>query len=206
MLKMVTVALRIACRTVPELPAMAAWRHREARVGFEVLFSRRRRGGYRLDGCSTAVQEGEAWGIRYAFTLDDRWVTRAARVVGRSASGAHQVRLESDGSGMWRVDGAVAPQLSGCFDVDLEASAWTNALPVNRLGLDIGEKADAPAAFVRAPTLRVERLVQTYARLADDGEGALYEYAAPAFDFRAVLTFDRFGFVLDYPGIAVRVA
>jgi hypothetical protein len=54
--------------------------------------------------------------------------------------------------------------------------------------------------------LRVERLEQTYARLPDDDENARYEYVASAFDFSAVLTYDRFGFVLDYPGIAVRVA
>ena len=70
----------------------------------------------------------------------------------------------------------------------------------------MGGRANAPAAYVRAPTLRVERLEQTYERLPDDGERARYEYVAPAFDFSAVLTYDRFGLVLDYPGIAVRVA
>jgi hypothetical protein len=99
-----------------------------------------------------------------------------------------------------------AAWLDGCLDVDLEASATTNALPIHRLGLSVGGRADAPAAYVRAPTLRVERLEQTYARLPDDGEIARYEYVAPAFDFSAVLTYDRFGLVLDYPGIAVRVA
>jgi hypothetical protein len=185
---------------------MAAWRHRDARAGFEVLFSRREHGGFRLDGYSTAVEEGEAWGIRFALTLDDEWVTRRAHVVGQSALGVHEVLLEGDASGMWRVDGTAAPQLSGCLDVDLEASACTNALPVHRLALRVGERAVAPAAYVRAPTLRVERLEQSYARLSDDGESARYEYVAPAFDFRAVLTYDRFGFVLDYPGIAIRVA
>ena len=113
--------------------------------------------------------------------------------------------LAGDGRGTWRVDGKAAPRLSGCLDVDLEASACTNALPVRRLGLRPGERADAPAAYVRAPILRVERLEQSYARLAGDGERARYEYLAPAFDFTAVLTYDRFGFLLDYPGIAVRV-
>jgi uncharacterized protein len=185
---------------------MAAWRHRDVRIGFEVLFPRRERGWYQLDGYSTAVEEGEGWGVRYALTVDDRWVTRSAHVVGQSGLGAREVRLERDGSGMWRVDGVAAPGLSGCLDVDLEASACTNAVPVNRLGLRIGEAADAPAVFVRVPTLGVERLEQTYERLPDDGERARYRYAASAFDFRAVLVFDRFGLVLDYPGIAVRVA
>lgn len=185
---------------------MAAWRHRDARTGFEILFPRRERGRYQLDGYSAAVEEGEGWGVNYALTVDDRWVTRSAHVVGQSAFGAHEVRLERDGSGMWRVNGVAAPELSGCLDVDLEASACTNAMPVNRLGLQEGEEASASAVFVRAPTLRVERLDQTYERLSNDGERARYRYAAPAFGFRAVLVFDRFGFVLDYPGIAVRVA
>jgi hypothetical protein len=99
-----------------------------------------------------------------------------------------------------------APHLDGCLDVDLEASAFTNAFPVHRLGLEVGQRADAPAAYVRAPGLDVERLEQTYARLPDDGRGARYDYVSPAFGFRAELVYDRFGLVLDYPGIAVRVA
>jgi uncharacterized protein len=193
-------------RTVRGLPAMAAWRHRDAREGFEVLFLRREHGCYRLDGFSNAVQNGAAWGIRYSLTIDETWEARSAQVVGHSALGAHEVRLEADGRGRWQVDGKPAPQLTGCFDVDLEGSAATNALPVHRLGLRVGETAKAPAAYVRAPMLRVERLEQTYARLSDNGNCARYEYAAPRFEFSAILRYDRFGLVLDYPGIAVRVA
>jgi uncharacterized protein len=192
---------------VSELPAMAAWRHLDARVGFEVLFLRREHDLYHLDGYSTAVQEGEGWGIRYALTIDEDWVTRSAHVVGHSVLGVYEARLEGDGSGGWRVDGVPVPQLNGCLDVDLEASACTNALPVRRLGLRVGERAAAPAAYVRAPILRVDRLEQSYARLENDLDGnARYDYASPAFDFRAVLVFDQFGLVRDYPGIAVRSA
>ena len=190
-----------------QLPSMAAWRHLAARDGFEVLFLRYEHGRYHLDGYSTAIEEGEGWGIRYALALDEEWATCSAHVVGRSVTGVHEVRLEGDGSGEWRVNGEPALQLSGCFDVDLEASAGTNALPVHRLGLRVGERADAPAAYVRAPILLVERLEQSYVRLGNDGdESARYEYVAPAFDFEAILTYDQYGFVLDYPGIAVRVA
>ena len=191
---------------MPELPPTAAWRHRDARLGFEVLFVRHDRGCLWLEGYSTAAEEDEAWAVRYDLTVDERWVTRSAHVFARSAQGVHEVRLEADGTGAWQIDGKAAPQLDGCLDVDLEASACTNALPIHRLGLSVGGRADAPAAYVRAPNLRVERLEQTYARLPDDGARARYEYVAPAFDFSAVLTYDRFGFVLDYPGIAVRVA
>ena len=125
--------------------------------------------------------------------------------MGRSASGMHEVRLDSDGDGSWRVDGTPRPQLDGCFDVDLEASACTNALPVNRLGLSVGRAAAAPAVYVRVRDLRVERLEQRYARLPSDGH-ARYDYVSPAFDFRAALVYDDAGLVLDYPGIAARIA
>jgi uncharacterized protein len=185
---------------------MAAWRHVDAREGFEVLFLSSEPGAYKLDGYSTALQDGEAWGIRYALIVDDAWVTRSAHVVGLSALGRHEVRLESDGAG-WRVDGRPVPELSGCLDVDLEASACTNTIPIRRLGLRVGEHAEAPAVYVRAPRLGVERLEQSYARIKDDGDDRVrYDYAAPAFDVSAILSFDRAGLVLDYPGIAVRVA
>lgn len=188
-----------------DLPATAAWRHLDVRAGFEVLFPRRKPDGYHLEGHSTGVEGGEAWGIRYALTLDTSWATRSAHIVGRSALGAHEVRLEGDGAGAWLVDGRPAPQLAGCLDVDLEASACTNALPVYRLGLAVGHQADVPAAYIRALDLAVERLEQRYARLEDDGERSRYDYEAPDLDFRCVLVYDEFGLVLDYPGLAVRV-
>jgi uncharacterized protein len=192
--------------THSDLPETAAWRHLDARAGFEVLFLSSAADGHRFDGQSTAVEDGEAWGIRYTLELDTSWTTRSAHIVGRSSAGRHEVRLERDGSGEWSVDGEPAPELAGCLDVDLEASAFTNAFPVHRLGLDVGQRASAPAAWVRAPDLRVERLEQSYARLEDDAGRSSYDYAAPALDFTCVIVYDEFGLVLDYPGIAVRVA
>ena len=66
------------------------------------------------------------------------------------------VVLEGDGEGHWRVNGVTVAALDGCTDVDLEASAVTNAFPVAR------GATDAPAAWVRFD-LSVERLEQTYA-------------------------------------------
>jgi hypothetical protein len=196
-------------REAPEhadLPATAAWRHLDARNGFEVLFLRHEHDRYHLHGCVTAVEEAEAWAIRYELTLDSSWATRSAHVVGRSALGERELRLEGDGAGAWRVDDTTNTELDGCLDVDLEASACTNALPVNRLRLGIGQLADAPAVYVHAGDLQVVRLEQTYRRLPNEGSRPRYDYAAPSFGFRAVLAYDQFGLVLDYPGIAVRAA
>jgi hypothetical protein len=95
--------------------------------------------------------------------------------------------------------------------IDLPATAaWRHLdarpFPVHRLGLEVGQAAEAPSVYVRARDLSVERLEQSYTRLPNDGEHSRYHYVAPTFNFRAVLVYDEFGLVLDYPGIAVRTA
>jgi hypothetical protein len=190
---------------VTELPVSAAWRHLGAREGFEVVFPSDEQGGLRFDGHSTGVEQGQAWSVRYWILLDGDWRTLRARVVSRSAMGTRELELARDGAEGWLVNRAPAPHVEGCLDVDLEASAFTNAFPVRRLGLTPGEFAEAPAAYVRVPDLRVERLDQQYRRLDDDGVRSRYDYAARYFGFEALLVYDEHGFVLDYPGIAERV-
>lgn len=189
-----------------ELPVSAAWRHVDAREGFEIVFVQPHAGGCRLEGHTTAVEDDRAWVVRYDILLDAAWRTATAGIWSRSTSGEQEVRLDADGDGHWRVNGADAPQLDGCLDVDLEASSCTNMLPVHRLRLGVGERAEAPAAYVRAPDLTVERLEQHYARVDDERAHPRYDYASPAFDFSCQLVYDASGFVLDYPGIATRVA
>jgi|tagenome__1003787_1003787.scaffolds.fasta_scaffold20927913_3 hypothetical protein len=187
------------------LPASAAWRHRDARDGFEVVFPRTDTGGHHLEGVTAAAEDGDAWTVHYAVDVDTGWRTRSAHILGWSARGRRELRLETDGDGSWLVDGTPAPELAGCLDVDLESSVVTNTLPVHRLRLEVGEGADAPAAFVRALDLRVERLEQRYVRTGDEAGHAVYAYQAPRFDYAGRLAYDVHGLLLDYPGIAERV-
>ncbi|MET8800877.1 putative glycolipid-binding domain-containing protein [Nocardia sp. NPDC004568] len=189
-----------------EPPATAAWSHRDARSGFEVVHLRRDGDGRRMDGCTTAVEDDQAWFVHYEITVDSRWTTRAARITGRSPDGWHTVLIESDGAGRWLIDRTEAPHLDGCLDVDLESSAMTNMLPVHRLELPVGGRAAAPAVYVRATDLAVERLEQEYQRTTDDGARQCYDYSAPAFDFSCRLVYDASGLVLSYPGVATRAA
>jgi hypothetical protein len=141
------------------------------------------------------------WTVGYSIVVDEQFRTPRAIVTGRSAAGRRELTIERDDDGGWRIDGALAPGLAGCLDVDLESSACTNVLPVARLGLAIGARAEAPAVYVRAVDLRVERLEQTYRRLDE----RRYDYESPAFGFRAELVYDDDGLVREYPGIATRV-
>jgi uncharacterized protein len=186
------------------VPATAAWQHQDARVGFEVVYFQSVGEGHRIEGWTTAIEDANAWVVEYVIDLDGTGVTRSARIRSRSAAGFSLTLLEADGAGRWLVDGVPAPHLDGCLDVDLESSAMTNALPVRRLGLAPGARAAAPAAYVRAIGLAVERLEQTYLRAPDEAACQRYDYAAPAFGFTGRLIYDQSGLVLDYPGIAVR--
>src|SRR5688572_30207133 len=188
-----------------DLPAQAAWRHVEARDAFEVLFLHAHPDGFRFEGHTAALQEGEAWVIGYDIQVDTRWVTRRARVFSRSRRGHSELVLESEGDARWRVNGAHVPHLDGCLDVDLESSAFTNAFPVHRLGLAMGQMASAPACYVRAMDLSVERLEQEYRRTENEGPRQRFDYRSPAFGTHCILTFDASGLVLDYPEIATRV-
>jgi uncharacterized protein len=180
------------------LPAFAAWRFVGAVDGFEVVYAE----PGLLRGHTSAVEGGRAYAVRYRIAFDERWRTREVHVESDTVTGPRSVDLRSDGAGRWTVDDEPTPALDGLLDVDLEASACTNMLPIHRCAMPLGGVVDSPAAYVRAFDLSVGRLEQTYRRRDD----VRYDYTADGDGFRAVLTYDQSGLVVDYPGIAVRFA
>ncbi|NYF15642.1 hypothetical protein HDC37_000454 [Microbacterium sp. AK009] len=99
--------------------------------------------------------------------------------------------------GRWLVNGEHRGDLDGASEIDIQATPLTNTLPVRRLALAIGESADIETAWIAVPALTVVRDPQRYTRL--DERQWLYESRDS--DFRAVLTVDDEGLVLDYPGL-----
>ena len=185
------------------LPAQAAWRHVEARDGFEVLVTSAAPGRTVFTGRTTAVEEGVAWAIGYRIEVDEGWRTRRAEIAAWWPHGEGAVVLEADGRGGWTVDGEPRPDLDGCLDVDLECSACTNTFAFHRL--DLSGPAPGPAAYVEAADLHVFRLDQTYgpARPGPDGTTVI-AYDCAHFAVTCDLVADASGLVLDYPGLATR--
>jgi hypothetical protein len=175
------------------LPAAAAWLHRDARSGFEVVYFQRLGASYAIGGRAAAIESGHTWVVDYEIDVDARWATRAATVRSLSESGARSTVLRASGEGQWTVDGERAPHLDGCLDVDLEASAFTNALSVRRLSLAEGERSSVPAAYVRALDVAVERLEQSHLRALDNGLRQRFEYSAPVLGFACELVYDESG-------------
>lgn len=178
-------------------PPFAAWRFVDAVAGFEVVYT----APGELRGHTSAVEAGQPYAVRYDVHFDEQWRTREVHVSTDTVAGAHVVRLASDGSGNWTVNDQPRSDLDGLMDVDLEASACTNTFPVHRLQLPVGETVRAPAVYVQALDLTVRRLEQTYRRLDTDR----FHYTSEG-GFEAVLRYDNSRLIVDYPGIAVRVA
>lgn len=149
---------------------------------------------------------------RYRLTTVDGFATDTLTVESEGAGWQREVRLERSGDS-WRVTtseqgkfgsvqlpGIVDPgRLAGVLDVDLEATALTNTLPIRRLGLlgaEPGTTHTVPMAWIRVPSLQVIPVEQTYT-VVDAGT---VRYTSGS--FTADLAVDKDGFVTNYPGFA----
>lgn len=185
-------------------PSEACWHHTGARTGFEVAFFEDLSAGHRLTGHATASESAALWSVGYDVTVDRLWRTVAVRASNLTSAGEGKLTLSRDSGGMWTANGEQRPDLDGCDDVDFEASAVTNTLPLHRLDFIVGVGVDVPAAFVRADDLRVERLEQRYTLIKADSDQILFRYESSTFEFACDLRYDLSGLIVDYPGIAIR--
>jgi hypothetical protein len=80
-------------------------------------------------------------------------------------------------------------------DIDLPFTPSTNMIPIRRLSLNPGERAEVRAAWLRFPELTLEPLVQSYARTGDTS----YHYESSGGEFVTDLEVGAAGFVLRYP-------
>jgi hypothetical protein len=147
--------------------------------------------GFELSGLILQAHEDVPYVVRYVIQLDESWRTRGVDIE-LEDGGRRQVSMTTDGEGHWSRDGEHLADLDNSLDVDLEWSPSTNTLPIRRLALAIGESKNVSAAWVRLPSLKVQRLDQTYERLED----RRYRYRSGR--FTADLVVDEDGMVLQY--------
>jgi hypothetical protein len=74
-------------------------------------------------------------------------------------------------------------------------SPSTNTIPIRRLSLNQGERAEVRAAWLSFPALTLEPLVQTYVRTGESS----YHYESSGGDFVTDLEVSSSGLVLRYP-------
>lgn len=158
--------------------------------------------GSELTGTALVVHEGRPCQLDYRIECDAAWRTRAVRIRGHVGIDVISLDLVRSAEGDWRANGAPVPGVAGCIDVDLGFSPSTNLLPIRRLNLSLGERAEVRAAWVRFPQLTLEVLEQAYTRV----DATHYSYESAGGAFRRELEVNDDGLVLEYPGLFHAVA
>ena len=150
----------------PNMPTLM-WRRDGDGNSMEQATIRRDDAGIEIAGTVLLAEKGAPLRVEYRLQCDAAWNTRRVEVSQDFAGATQSLTLLHDGTGNWRLNGAVAPDLAGCTDVDLGVSPSTNALPVNRLRPAIGETVEIRAAWVLFPEMKVVAAPQAYDRLAE---------------------------------------
>jgi hypothetical protein len=169
--------------------------------------------GMTAHGSSVTGSYATAWSL----DATDSWITRTLDVSVHGDGWARSLALARHPDGSWsavaRMRGAVdlppagladPDSVAGALDCDLGLCPATNTMPIRRLGLLRGSVPESSLvmAWVEVPSLRVIRSDQVYASVTP----GRVRYRSYSRDFQAELTVDSDGIVIDYPGLARRLA
>jgi hypothetical protein len=171
----------------------AMWRrldqpgHEAARLVYHAPF-------WQLGGTAVFLLDRPAR-LEYQIVCDAAWRTLHGRVTGWYGPDPVKVELYTDNARRWTINGQPAPVVAGCVDLDLSFSPATNAIPIRRLALNQGERAEVRSAWLKFPELGLEPLVQTYARTGE----STYHYESSGGEFVTEIEVDAAGFAVRYP-------
>lgn len=157
--------------------------------------------GWRLTGAAIFREGGKPCHLEYDVAADTAWRTRSARVRGYVGRQPVDLRITSAGGRRWRLNGALVESVTGCVDVDLGFTPATNLIAIRRLALRVGQRAEAPAAYLSFPAMRMVKLPQSYVRVGR----AEYQYEAPTVGYSGRLRVLPSGAVSRYPGLFEQV-
>jgi hypothetical protein len=145
-----------------------------------------------LVGHVICMLEGDPALIQYRTACDRYWQTTSVKIECTHRRTTEELDLRVTPNQRWYMDDVLLP-FDNLFAIDLEIIPATNILPIRRMNFGVGQSFATEAVWVRFPSLRLERLQQTYTRLSQDQ----YRYEAQG-GFTAMLTVDSDGVIVDY--------
>ena len=176
------------------------WEWTRGSGGLEQCLARRTASGVELEGMVVADLERQWITLRYRIRCDTGWQFVHADVTSLVDGRERRLTIERDGNANWRIDGQPRSDLGGCDEIDLMASPVTNSLPIRRMDLAPAQVARCNVAWITNDDLRVLRASQEYryGEASLDGTRSV-GYHSLNTGFRADLSVDAEGFVIDYP-------
>lgn len=177
----------------------------QADTGLEHCYLRHSAAEIVADGLVIGVEEGVAFRIRYQVCCDLGWQVRKVVVTALTET-EQTIHFVADGLGNWTTAaGQPIAELTGCLDVDIAVTPFTNTLPIRRLNLRAGESATINVVYIAVPALQVTVAPQRYTCLATSSAGGTYQFESLDSSFAAVLSVDAEGLVEEYPQLFKRI-
>lgn len=162
-------------------------------IGFEHAEIADRAEGIAINSAVIGEQGGQPFALIYRLLCTANWQVRELQIGTINMPKPMELIRDQDG---WRdAVGRRLPELTGCLDVDISATPLTNALPIRRLNLAVGQSAEVSVAYIHCPSLELTVINQRYTRKSET------QYLFDLIDgsFSATITVDQDGFVTDYP-------
>lgn len=139
---------------------------------------------------------------KYFIKTNNKWRTFFVDVKYRINNVENRIRLERKSNTGWLLNNIEEHSLSGCTDVDISVTPFTNTLPVKRLQLAQNEEKKIKVIYINILDKEVKPVIQSYQRIS----ATKYLYQNVPNDFQAEIEVDEFGLVVDYPSLFKRTA
>ena len=153
--------------------------------------------GWELSGTAQFTYERHPCKLDYLVISDSGWRTTSAQVVGAVGDREIDLGVSVDSERRWYLNGVECAVVAGCMDIDLGFSPSTNLLPIRRLSLAVGERAEVRAAWLPFPSFTFELLQQVYRRVGK----STYRYESGDGIFVRMIEVNVVGFVTSYPDL-----
>jgi uncharacterized protein len=155
------------------------------------------RAGWRVEGVAQFLHGDRPARLCYEVACDVAWRTTRGDVHGELGGEPLRLTVRRDASDAWVVGEQPRADLAGLIDLDLGFTPATNLFPLRRLALEVGQAADAEAAWLDDTVWSFRRLPQRYERR----DASSYWYEAPTVGYAGLLTLTAEGFIREYPGL-----
>lgn len=146
--------------------------------------------------------EEKIYRVEYIIQTNKLYETTYLEVNCRHDNKIQQFKFNGDGNGNWKSDGKVLQEFTGCIDVDIPLTPFTNTLPIKRLNLSKDQTKEIKVIYCDLLEERITAVSQKYTCISNTS----YHYENVPNDFEATIEVDNSGFVIDYPSLFVRKA